>query len=240
MFFSIASDTPGLILMTNFSIYNTHPLDHVAEDVNEGVVPSMVVETPPSTDLLEIVMDEAEKVLPPPSPAAETGVTPMVAVATESEDATTEDASIKTDEPLAIAEKSPKEEKPTSPVILIIEDTTELAEVIQATLERVNMVTFHETHGLRAINLLNSKNPDVVLLDISLPDMTGWKILDAIKAKHEEKKLPLPIVIVISAYGDPANRLVGKLQGVHSYLIKPFTADEVEKAVTTALSEVKP
>lgn len=124
-----------------------------------------------------------------------------------------------------------------APVVLIIEDTTELAEVIQATLERMNMKTAHETHGGKALAKLHELNPDVVLLDISLPDMTGWKILDTLKEEFDHGlRDRLPAVIVITAYGDPANRLVGKLQGVFSYLVKPFTSDEVENVVVQALS----
>ena len=154
------------------------------------------------------------------------------------DDEDAQDASLTSDEAKKApsAEKSANSNDKKSPQILIVEDTTELAEVIQATLERMNMVTHHETHGNKAIDLLKSMNPDVVLLDISLPDMTGWKILDVIKEKQESKKGKSPAVIIITAYGDPANRLVGKLQGVHSYLIKPFTSDEIEKIVTQALS----
>ena len=46
----------------------------------------------------------------------------------------------------------------------------------------------------------------------------------------------MPKIIVITAYGDPANRLIGKLQNVHEYLVKPFTSDEVERVVLSALS----
>ena len=45
----------------------------------------------------------------------------------------------------------------------------------------------------------------------------------------------MPIIIVITAYGDPANRLVAKFQGVYNYLIKPFTSDEVEQVVMSAI-----
>lgn len=130
-------------------------------------------------------------------------------------------------------QKAPEMSLTHSYSVLIIEDTTELAEVIQATLERMNMVTVHETHGNKALNRLDDMNPDIVLLDIGLPDMTGWKFLEAVKEKRHGK---LPIIIVITAYGDPANKLIGKLQNVHSYLVKPFTPDEVEAAVKTALN----
>lgn len=130
------------------------------------------------------------------------------------------------------AQKSPDAATTRARSVLILEDTTELAEVIQATLERMNLVTAHETHGNKALTRFKDMHPDVVLLDIGLPDMTGWKFLESIKEIHKDY---MPVIIVISAYGDPANRLVGKLQGVHDYLIKPFTSDEVERVVKSAL-----
>lgn len=117
--------------------------------------------------------------------------------------------------------------------VLIVEDTLELAEVLQVTLESMNLRVLHATHGNIALELYNAEHPDLVLLDIALPDMTGWKILDTIREQQRGEKSPL--IIVITAYGDPANRLMGKLQGIHSYLIKPFTPDEVEQAVAKAL-----
>jgi CheY-like chemotaxis protein len=122
-----------------------------------------------------------------------------------------------------------------APSVFIVEDTTELAEVISATLERMNLKIATETHGGKALARYAEVDPDVILLDIGLPDITGWQFLEGIKETRKDTD-KMPIVIVITAYGDPANRLVGKLQGVHDYLIKPFTADEVEKVVQRALS----
>ncbi len=117
--------------------------------------------------------------------------------------------------------------------VLIVEDTTELAEVIAVTLERINMRAFRETHVDRALTVYEAERPDVILLDIGLPDKTGWKLLDAIREGDVTK---LPVVVVITAHGDPANRLMGKLQGVQGYLVKPFTTDEVEDVVGKALA----
>jgi len=120
------------------------------------------------------------------------------------------------------------------PTILIVEDTEELAEVIQATLENRGMQVDWVAHGSKGIQKIKASVPDVLLLDIGLPDMTGWKMLEELREWKPEPDT-LPVVVVITAYGDPANRLIGKLQGIHSYLIKPFTSDEVEKAVQGAL-----
>jgi CheY-like chemotaxis protein len=171
------------------------------------------------------------------APAAETGLVSAVVIAqaegNEKDEA--QDASRTTAETQAapVTQKAPTPASSGAPSVLIIEDTTELAEVIQATLERMNMVTVHETHGNKAVTRFNTLNPDIVLLDIGLPDMTGWKFLETIKETHKGK---MPVIIIITAYGDPANRLVAKLQGVYDYLIKPFTSDEVERVVSGALN----
>ncbi|MDZ4671051.1 MAG: response regulator [Phototrophicales bacterium] len=123
----------------------------------------------------------------------------------------------------------------TSKTVLIVEDQQELAEVLIATLERMKLKTVHETHGDKAVARFLEMNPDIMLLDITLPDTTGWKIMDAIKERLDSTNGDMPKVIVITALDDPANRLIGKLQGVHSYLIKPFTADEIETIVMKAL-----
>jgi len=131
---------------------------------------------------------------------------------------------------LALA-KTTTEEKPH---ILIVEDTQELAEVIQATLESAGMQADTVSHGAKALERIKAQTPQVLLLDIGLPDMTGWKMLEELRDWKTEDT-DMPTVIVITAYGDPANRLIGKLQGIHSYLIKPFTSAEVEKVVRSAL-----
>jgi CheY-like chemotaxis protein len=168
------------------------------------------------------------------APSAETGLIPAVFFSHSEgqDDANAQDASRTTAETQAVP-FSQKSGVPMSPSVLIIEDTTELAEVIQATLERLNMTATHESHAARALNRFDELKPKIVLLDIGLPDMSGWKFLEAVKEKYKDE---LPIIIVITAYGDPANRLVGKFQGVYDYLIKPFTPDEVERVVMGALN----
>lgn len=213
----------------------TNPI--LIEDLMEGSPDGKDLREPHSpltTSLNPIVKGGVEV----ETPAAETGLVSAVELPTEGKDDNdTQDASRTTAESRPVSQAEAQAEAETrAPIVLIVEDTIELAEVIQATLERMNITALHETHGQRALNALDDLKPDLVLLDISLPDMTGWKILDTLKERYGEDNLPL--VIVITAYGDPANRLVGKLQGVYSYLIKPFTADEVEQLVSQALGSV--
>ncbi len=166
-------------------------------------------------------------------PSAETGLINPVFLSREgADDDDRQDALRTTAETQGVAQ--PLEGR--RPSVLIIEDTLELAEIIRVTLDRLGMITAHESHGARAFARFNAMMPDLVLLDISLPDITGWKVLESIKERQKETGGGMPIVIVITAYGDPANRLVGKLHGVYSYLIKPFTPGDVEQIVRNALS----
>ncbi|GAB4569867.1 MAG: response regulator [Anaerolineae bacterium] len=121
--------------------------------------------------------------------------------------------------------------------VLIVEDSLDLAEVIAATLERIDFHTILVTHVSHALTQYYQERPDLILLDIGLPDRSGWKLLDEIRLMEPENQ---PIVVVITAHGDPANRLMGKLQGVHSYLVKPFTADEIRQVVLRAIGGQRP
>lgn len=123
----------------------------------------------------------------------------------------------------------------TSKLVLLAEDDQTLAEVIVAMVEHMKLRIVHETHGDKAVARFWELNPDIMLLDIGLPDTTGWKIMDAIKERLDATNGAMPKVIIITAQDDPANRLIGKLQGVHSYLIKPFNADELETIIMSAL-----
>jgi two-component system response regulator AdeR len=131
-------------------------------------------------------------------------------------------------------ERKIAEEQPNlSYTVLIIEDAVELGDLIRLTLERMNLRAFHETRGDKALEVFRAVRPDLVLLDIALPDMTGWNVLETMR--EQQRGGPSPIILVLTAYGDPANRLMGRLQGVQDYLVKPLTPDEIGKAIVQAL-----
>ena len=152
-----------------------------------------------------------------------------------------QDASLTKNESRLITQRESKRvmNKTTAP-ILIVEDTVELGEVIQATLEGMGLTAVHETHGKTGLNKMKEIEPNIIIMDIGLPDITGWKMLDHIKEHYTNTGSDMPTIIVITAYGDPANRLIGKLQNIHSYLVKPFTPSQVEEVVGMVLRGEKP
>lgn len=167
----------------------------------------------------------------PQQPVAETGVVRAVPAA-EGPDSTD-----RQDAPMTQPENGAAE--PISPLVqvLIVEDTLELAELIAISLRRADIAAGYELRGEHAFARYVALQPAVVLLDLNLPDMTGWKVLESIKSHVKQAGSPMPRIIVMTAMGDPANRLVGKLQGVYSYLVKPFSTAEVQRVVKNALDD---
>ena len=116
---------------------------------------------------------------------------------------------------------------------LVVEDNTDLAELIQAMLSRLGIESRHAASGFAALDDLDDRLPDVLLLDINMPGMTGWQVLENVKERYPDFAFP---VIVLTALSDPANRLIGKLQKhVFRYVTKPFELAALGAVVCEAL-----
>lgn len=121
----------------------------------------------------------------------------------------------------------------SAPTVLILEDSPELAEILQVTLMGMGLTVHAASHANKAVEIFQQVSPDLLILDIGLPDEPGWKALK--RMREERQDGPFPKVLVVTAYGDPANRLMGKLQGVSNYLVKPLTPAEIEREVRRVL-----
>jgi two-component system, OmpR family, KDP operon response regulator KdpE len=105
--------------------------------------------------------------------------------------------------------------------ILIVEDDPSLRNSIQAMLERNGHVVHTAADGASGGRELQARSYDVVLLDIGLPFVDGWRILGSMEGKRS------PSVIVISARGEERDKVRALDMGADDYLAKPFGADEL-------------
>lgn len=117
--------------------------------------------------------------------------------------------------------------------ILIIEDSATLAKLAMKSLERVGYLPCHAIDGATALEMIAQQPPDLILLDIYLPDMTGWQILDYARANHLLNAQTS--VIVMTTQDDVTNRTVGRMHRVSHYLIKPVSPDDLITVVTGVL-----
>jgi DNA-binding response OmpR family regulator len=111
---------------------------------------------------------------------------------------------------------------PNEKCILIIEDDRHIAEGIQLnlTLQGYEVVIAHD--GVAGLNQWKAIGPDLVILDIMLPGIDGLSILQSIRL--EDERLP---ILILSAKGDPDDRIKGLAFGVDDYLAKPFNLEEL-------------
>jgi len=117
---------------------------------------------------------------------------------------------------------------------LVVEDNEHLSGLTQIALRQLGIdVTICATgHG--ALDFLSETMPDLIVLDLGLPEMSGWDVLDTMKERGQEVTIP---VIVLTAFADPANRLIARLNDppIFRYLAKPFQISALQKAVRDAL-----
>jgi two-component system KDP operon response regulator KdpE len=121
-----------------------------------------------------------------------------------------------------------------TPRILIIEDDAALRNAVRATLERGGYEVTVAGDGPAGTRALGDGRHDVVLLDIGLPFVDGWRILRGLEPGRT------PPVIVISARGEERDKVRALDLGADDYLAKPFGADELLARIRAVLRRVNP
>jgi two-component system, OmpR family, KDP operon response regulator KdpE len=118
--------------------------------------------------------------------------------------------------------------------ILVIEDDPALRAVLAGNLERGGHRVTVASDGLSGLEQLKTPGRDIVLLDIGLPFVDGWRILETLDGRRQ------PSVIVISARGEEMDKVRALDLGADDYLTKPFGADELLARVRAVLRRVRP
>ncbi len=121
---------------------------------------------------------------------------------------------------------------PRNGVLLVIEDVASVTQFIRAALagEQVHIVT--ATDGLQGQQLVAELAPDLVLLDLALPGMDGFEILDSIRSNPATAETP---VVIITAHGDSGTAAEAKDRGADAFLAKPFLPVELRRVVARFL-----
>ncbi len=108
-----------------------------------------------------------------------------------------------------------------NPVVLVVEDDASVRNLIVTTLRAHQYGYLTAENGEQTILEVTSRNPDVIMLDLGLPDIDGVEIIKKVRTWSE-----VPI-IVISARGEDADKITALDAGADDYLTKPFSVDEL-------------
>lgn len=122
------------------------------------------------------------------------------------------------------------------PKILIVDDEPFNVDYLQQELEDLGYQTLRATNGQQALDSVTSESPDLVLLDIMMPILDGFGVLNQLKAKASSRDIP---VIVISAMSDMASVVKGIRQGAEDYLPKPFDDTLLRARIAASLEKKK-
>ena len=112
--------------------------------------------------------------------------------------------------------------------ILVVEDSSTTRKVIAVTLSQKGYDIIEAGDGLEALSKLNEVRPDLILLDIILPKMDGYKILSIIKENPEFGDIP---VIMLTSKNGILNKVKGKVSGSAAYLTKPFDPSQLVQTI---------
>jgi two-component system chemotaxis response regulator CheY len=118
-------------------------------------------------------------------------------------------------------------------VVLLVEDDTAIRVLLKKALQRLGLKVFEASNGRGAINFLTNNKPDLVCLDLVLPELSGFEILTFIRRNRRFDALP---VLVVSARPLPEDQAQAREQGASAYLTKPFTRGEFEHCVRSLLA----
>ena len=113
--------------------------------------------------------------------------------------------------------------------IMSVEDNKDTREVIKLILEKEGYKVIEAASGKECLTKLKKKTPDLILMDIMMPGMSGWDTVTAIKKNKKWDKIKICFLSVVEVSEERKKAL--KDSGVQGYLMKPFTKEQLVKEV---------
>src|SRR6266481_3519268 len=118
--------------------------------------------------------------------------------------------------------------------VLVIDDDDDIRGLVTTLLERGGITVHNAPNGREGLREFHSWRPDLVVLDVSMPELDGWNVLDRIRDMSE-----VP-VLMLTARGDELERVRGLQAGADDYVVKPFGKQELVARVQALLRRAGP
>ena len=118
--------------------------------------------------------------------------------------------------------------------VLLVEDDPNIVDLIRSNLAVRGFETVVSTDGLRALQLLETERPDIILLDLMLPEVDGFELCRQVRERSTVG------VIVVSARGGDRDKVAALNLGADDYMTKPFSIEELLARITATLRRTRP
>jgi len=119
--------------------------------------------------------------------------------------------------------------------IMVVDDERDIRNLLRQVLEHAGYQVQTAGNGREALEMLEQTRPDLVLLDIMMPEVDGWEVCRNIKTRQKTKDIP---VILITVRSQPLDKVVGtEVVGADDYITKPFDLDDLLARVARLVKE---
>ena len=118
--------------------------------------------------------------------------------------------------------------------ILIADDDLEILALVRRHLRKTDAVVVEASDGEEALKVAREEKPDLVILDVMMPGMSGWEVCRAIR---EDEDLADTAVIMLTGIGERLNEMTSPLYGADDFLDKPFDVDDLETKIRVVLEK---
>jgi Ala-tRNA(Pro) deacylase len=135
------------------------------------------------------------------------------------------------------AQGSPPNGRTTPPTVLVVEDEHDTNDLLCRLLEREGFACRGAEDGGRALAMARELRPTAILLDLMLPDMSGFEVYERLR---QSGPLKAPPVVVVTALDDEGARQRGRQLGAEAYLTKPFAPDVLLRELQGILADARP
>jgi two-component system KDP operon response regulator KdpE len=125
-------------------------------------------------------------------------------------------------------------ETPAPTRVLVVEDDPNIVDLIRSNLAVRGFETIVSTDGVRALHLLETERPDVILLDLMLPEVDGFELCKQVRERSGVG------VIVVSARGGDRDKVAALNLGADDYMTKPFSIEELLARIAATLRRTRP
>ena len=125
----------------------------------------------------------------------------------------------------------------TNKKILIVDDEDDILHFLELVLREKGYEVATASGGHEALTKAQLERPDLVLLDIMMPQMDGWEVLKLLRVDEGTRHIP---VAMLSARTEAKDRVQGLQEGAIDYICKPFSLQELLAKIETIFSQVEP
>ena len=119
--------------------------------------------------------------------------------------------------------------------ILIVDDEVDILHFLELVLQGRGYAVSSASSGQKALILARTQSPDLMLLDIMMPQMDGWEVLRLLRVDPQTASIP---VAMISARTDAKDRVQGLQEGALDYICKPFSLDDLLAKVDALFAQI--